>query len=266
MMNNNPEKKTSFKVQNLSFAYTNKLIVEDLSFNIAQGKITALLGANGSGKSTLFRLLSKNLKPRPGAGIKLDGRSINDYRLGELAKKVAVVWQKNTAPYDITVRELVAYGRIPHKKAFQSMTHQDEAAVEKAINICELSDIAESRVQDLSGGQQQRCWIALGLAQETPIIFIDEPTTFLDVRYQVMILRLIRKLNQEHGKTIVLILHDVNQTLDLCDELIALKPGGSEIIQGTPQDLITEDFLFDIYGTDLRMATIEDQSIVFSHI
>ena len=260
------QRELTYSVRNLSFAYSNQLILDDISFDIAKGKITALLGANGSGKSTLFKLLTKNLRARAGAEIMLEERNLSDYRLGELARKVAVVWQKNSAPYDITVRELVAYGRIPHKKAFQSLTHEDEAAIDRALNICELDDIAESRMQELSGGQQQRVWIALGIAQETPIMFLDEPTTFLDVRYQVMILRLIRKLNKELGMTVVIILHDVNQTLGLCDELIALYPDGASLLQGTVQELITEDFLRDIYNTDLRMIETQGQNIVFSQV
>jgi iron complex transport system ATP-binding protein len=250
-----------YEVRDLSFSYPDEPLLEDISFDIARGKITALMGANGSGKSTLFKLMTKNLTPSPGSQILLEGRDLTTYRLSELAKIVAVVWQHNTAPYDITVRQLVAFGRVPHKQAFQALTAKDEAAIDEAIDFCELREVADKRVRELSGGQQQRVWIALGLAQQTPVMFLDEPTTFLDVRYQVMILRLIRRLNRELGLTVVLILHDINQSFDLCDEIIALSPDGT-LTQGTPQELVDEGFLRDIYDADLHVGYIDDQVIV----
>jgi len=256
---------SAFQVRDLKFSYTGHSVFDGISFDIARGKITALMGANGSGKSTLFKLLTKNLRAAPGSNITLDDRNLADYRLSELARKVAVVWQHNSAPYDITVRQLVAFGRVPHKHHFQALSQADEAAIDEAIEICDLRAVAERRVRELSGGQQQRVWIALGLAQQTPIMFLDEPTTFLDVRYQVMILRLIRKLNRDLGLTVVLILHDINQSFDLCDELIALRPDGT-LIQGTPQDLVNETFLYDIYNTDLHIGQVDGQNVVFTSL
>jgi len=261
MDRNNRNSQNVFEVRSLSFSYAGTPVFDDISFDIARGKITALMGANGSGKSTLFKLLTKNLRPQAGSQIQLDGRDLSSYRLSELARKVAVVWQNNRAPYDITVRELVAYGRVPHKKAFQSLTHGDEAAIAEALHFCDLDDMAERRMQELSGGQQQRVWIAMGLAQQTPLMFLDEPTTFLDVHYQVMVLRLIRKLNRELGLTVVIILHDINQSFELCDELIALRSDGS-LIQGDPQALVDEDFLREIYQTDLRVGHVGEQVVV----
>ncbi|MCL2526463.1 MAG: ABC transporter ATP-binding protein [Coriobacteriia bacterium] len=253
--------KPIFEVRDLSFAYANQQVFEGLSFDIAEGKITALMGANGAGKSTLFKLLTKNLKPQGQAHIMLDGRDLNSYRLSELAKKLAVVWQNNIAPHDITVHDLVAYGRVPHKKAFQSMSHEDEAAIAEALKFCDLEGYEDRRMQELSGGQQQRVWIAMGLAQQTPIMFFDEPTSFLDVRYQVMVLRLIRRLNRELGLTVVVILHDINQSFELCDEVIALRPDGS-LVKGSPQKLADEDFLRDIYEADLRVGMVGEQVVV----
>lgn len=250
-----------YQVRNLSFSYADSPVFEDISFDIAEGKITALMGANGAGKSTLFRLLTKNLRADAKAQILLQGRDLSTYRLSELAKKVAVVWQHNTAPYDITVRQLIAFGRVPHKQHFQTLSAKDEEAIEEAINFCELQDEANRLVRELSGGQQQRVWIALGLAQQTPIMFLDEPTTHLDVRYQVIILRLIRRLNQELGLTVVLILHDINQSLELCDELIALHPNGT-LVHGSPHALANEEFLQEIFEADLRVGTIGEQVLV----
>jgi len=250
-----------FEVRDLNFAYPGEPVFDGISFDIKRGKITALMGANGSGKSTLFKLLTKNLKPQTGSHIKLDGRDLTSYRLSEIAKKLAVVWQNNIAPHDITVQDLVAYGRVPHKKAFQSMTHDDEAAIAEALKFCDLESFAQRPLREMSGGQQQRVWIAMGLAQQTPIMFLDEPTTFLDVHYQVMVLRLIRKLNRELGLTVVIILHDINQSFELCDELIALRPDGS-LIQGSPQALADENFLHEIYKTDLRVGQVEGKLLV----
>jgi iron complex transport system ATP-binding protein len=205
--------------------------------------------------------MTKNLRPRAGSHIVLEGRDLTTYRLSELARKVAVVWQHNTAPYDITVRQLVAFGRVPHKQAFQTLTAKDEAAIDQAIDFCDLHEVSDRRVRELSGGQQQRVWIALGLAQQTPVMFLDEPTTFLDIHYQVKILRLIRKLNRELGLTVVLILHDINQSFELCDELIALRTDGT-LVQGSPQALVGEDFLREIYHTDLRVGHIGSQVVV----
>jgi len=262
-MDNNvtPDTTSVYQVRNLSFAYGDEHIFDGISFDIERGKITALMGANGSGKSTLFKLLTKNLRPDPKSQILLEGRDLASYRLSELARKVAVVWQHNTAPYDITVRQLVAFGRVPHKQHFQTLSAKDEAAIEEAIDFCDLHEVADKRVRELSGGQQQRVWIALGLAQQTPVMFLDEPTTFLDVRYQVMILRLIRRLNQELGLTVVLILHDINQSFELCDELIALRPDGT-LIHGSPLSLANEEFLRDIFETDLRVGQIDKQVLV----
>jgi len=254
---------SAFQVRNLKFSYASHPVFDGISFDVARGKITGLMGANGSGKSTLFKLLTKNLRAAVGSEIILDGRDLSAYRLSELAKKVAVVWQHNIAPYDITVRQLVAFGRVPHKHHFQALSAADEAAIDEAIEICELSEAADRRVRELSGGQQQRVWIALGLAQQTPIMFLDEPTTFLDVRYQIMILRLVRKLNRELGLTVVLILHDINQSFDLCDELIALRPDGS-LIQGSPQDLVSETFLREVYETDLHIGQVAGHDVVFT--
>ena len=250
-----------FEVRDLRFSYAEAPVFDGVSFDIARGKITALMGANGSGKSTLFKLLTKNLKARTGSHIVLDGQELSSYRLSELARKIAVVWQHNTAPYDITVRQLVAFGRVPHKQAFQTLTAKDEAAIDQAIDFCDLHDVADRRVRELSGGQRQRVWIAMSLAQQTPVIFLDEPTTFLDVNYQVMILRLIRRLNRELGLTVVLILHDINQSFELCDELIALRTDGT-LVQGSPDALVNEDFLREIYQTDLRVGRIDDQFVV----
>lgn len=250
-----------FEVRDLSFSYADTPVFSGISFNVVRGKITALMGANGSGKSTLFKLMTKNLSARTGSHILLEGRDLSSYRLSELARKVAVVWQHNTAPYDITVRQLVAFGRVPHKQAFQTLSVKDEAAIDEAIEFCDLREVADRRVRELSGGQQQRVWIALGLAQQTPVMFLDEPTTFLDVRYQVMVLRLIRKLNRELGLTVVLILHDINQSFELCDELIALRTDGT-VAQGSPQALASEDFLREIFHADLRVGRVDDQVVV----
>jgi iron complex transport system ATP-binding protein len=209
------------------------------------------MGANGSGKSTFFKLLSKNLKPRAGS-IRLLGRDLADYRQMELARTLAVVWQHNTAPYDITVRNLVAYGRIPHRRAFATENAADTAAIERALEFCDLADLAEQRMAELSGGQQQRVWIALGLAQESPIMLLDEPTTFLDIAYQAMILRLVQRLRDELDRTIVLILHDVNQAIAVADRIVALEVGG-RVTSGTPAELTDEQFLRRLYGTDLRV-------------
>ena len=221
-------------VEHLTFHYDNDPpVLRDLSLTIRSGAITTLMGANGCGKSTLLQILTKNLKPDSGT-IRFDQAELSTISLKEFARRAAIVHQKNTAPDDLTVERLVAYGRLPYSSIFKAgLDQENQAQVERALALTDLTELRDRRVGALSGGQRQRAFIAMALAQNTELLFLDEPTTFLDVRYQVEILRLVERLNKEEGITIVMVLHDINQALSYSDEVIGLLDGQVSI-QGPP--------------------------------
>lgn len=241
------------EIKNLSFKYNEETaILEDISLNIKEGKITTLIGANGCGKSTMLKLMSKNIPIKNGE-VYLKNILIDDYTLKDFAKELAFVHQKNSAPDDLTVGKLVGYGRIPHKNILKSgNTDEDDKKIKWAMEATDVLHLEHRTVGNLSGGQRQRVFIAMALAQDTKILFLDEPTTFLDVKYQVEILRLVKKLNEELGITIVMVLHDINQALCYSDELIALK-SGHVYAQGMPKDVINTQSIKDIYDIDLKI-------------
>ena len=252
------------RVDNLFFAYDKDDIIKGISFEIKDNKITTLMGANGCGKSTLFQLLTKNLRPRQGR-VFLDQRDISNIRLKEFAQNVAIVHQYNTAPPDLPVHSLVAYGRIPFFKHFSKAEDKDKdrEIVDWALEVTELSDLKNRRMGQLSGGQRQRAWIAMALAQQPKILFLDEPTTYLDVKFQIEILRLIKSLNNDYSMTIVMVLHDINQAIYYSDEIIGMKKGNI-LFQGNPDNVITEDSLQDMYGIHLKVSNVENQKFVLT--
>ena len=252
-----------FTVENLSFAYSKngEDIIKDLSFSLHEGKITTLIGANGCGKSTLFNLLTKNLKPAQGK-IMLRNENVAEKKLKDFAKEVAIVHQYNTAPSDITVQQLVSYGRTPYLSMGMSKDPKaDEEKINWAMDITHTTKYKDKPVAELSGGQKQRVWIAMALAQDTKVLFLDEPTTYLDIRYQLQILKLIKKLNREFGITIIMVLHDINQSLYYSDEIVAMKDG-KLIAQGLPEEILTEDLVHNVYGVDLRITELDGKPFV----
>lgn len=247
-----------FKVNNLGFAYGDKVIFNDLSLDITKGKVTTIMGANGCGKSTLFNLMTKNLPIGKGE-ITLKERTLQHIPLKEYAQQVAIVHQYNTVAEDITVEELVRYGRLPYDKFMKSNEEReiDDQKVERALKITGLFSMKNNMANALSGGQRQRVWIAMAIAQDAEILFLDEPTTYLDVRYQLQILKLVKIINQVCNTTVVMVLHDINQALTYSDEIIALAPGGRVITQGAPEDVIDTDVLEEMYGVKLRVTDVD---------
>ena len=243
-------------VNNISFSYDkNNLHLKNITTEIEKGKITTIIGPNGSGKSTLLNGLSRNLKMSEG-NINLENSDIQSYSLKKLAKKLAVVHQQNTAPQDMTVERLVAYGRLPYKKMFKTDSVSDEKAVYKALEDTNLLEKRKQTIINLSGGEQQRVWIAMSLAQETPYLFLDEPTTFLDIYYQYEILDIIEKLNKEKKLTIVMVLHDLNQAIRYSDLLIVMNRG-EVVTKGAPNEIISQSLIKDIYKVDVIIKTDE---------
>lgn len=255
------ENNITYSVDDLFFAYGKHEVLKGLSFDLHVGKITTLIGANGCGKSTLFNLMTKSLKPDSGK-ILLGGKNLADIRLKEFAKQVAIVHQYNTAPADLSVEKLISYGRTPyHTLGLSPDAKEDEEKVGWAMEITHTLKHKDKPVVELSGGQKQRVWIAMALAQNTKILFLDEPTTYLDIRYQLQILKLIRKLNQEFGITIVMVLHDINQSLYYSDEIIAMKDG-KIIAQGQPEEVITTELVREVYDVDLQIQKTDGKPFI----
>ena len=254
-MQHEDNKKPAMEVRNLFFSYGKNKVLKDTSFKIEEGKITTIMGANGCGKSTLFNLMTKNLYPRKG-NIFLHGKNIQNLALKEFARKVSIVHQYNTSADDITVERLVSFGRTPHMKMMQSRSDEDEKLIDWAMEVTNVEKYRDREVSRLSGGQRQRVWIAMALAQNTKILFLDEPTTYLDIRYQIEILELVKKLNQEYGITIIMVLHDINQAIHFSDRIIGLKDG-HVAAEGTPDEIITTECIRELYGISLGVTTIE---------
>ncbi|MDO5095367.1 MAG: ABC transporter ATP-binding protein [Peptostreptococcaceae bacterium] len=248
------------EIRHLNFSYGKKQILNNLSLSFEKGKITTLLGANGSGKTTLFKLCTRNLRPQRGL-IMLDEENIFHLKRRDFAKKIAIVHQQNRVTGNITVRELVSYGRTPHIKMMQQATKEDDEAIEWSLEVTNLKEIASEPVVSLSGGQRQRVWIAMALAQKSEMIFLDEPTTYLDVRYQVELLELIKSLNQDFGLSIVMVLHDINQALQYSDYLVGLK-NGELLFYGKPEEVINEENISSLYQIPLRTTMFEGKPYV----
>ena len=252
----------AMKVKNVHFSYGKNKILNGVSFQIEEGKVTTIMGANGCGKSTLFSLMTRNLYPAKG-NIFLKGKNILNLNLKEFARKVAIVQQYNTASDDITVESLISFGRTPYKKMMQANSREDEEKIQWAMEVTGLTEYRNREVSRLSGGQRQRVWIAMALAQGTKTLFLDEPTTYLDIRYQIEILKLVKKLNQEYGITIVMVLHDINQAITYSDRIIGLKDG-QVLVEGAPEDVITEESIRELYGINLGVTSIDGRKFVLA--
>lgn len=250
------------EVKKVFFSYGKNEILKGASLEIEKGKVTTIMGANGCGKSTLFSLMTKNLVPGKGKFL-LGGKNIAHLRLNEFARKVAIVHQYNTAADDITVERLVSFGRTPHLGMMGIRGDEDERYVNWAMEVTNVSQFRDRELSRLSGGQRQRVWIAMALAQGTEILFLDEPTTYLDIRYQIEILELVRKLNREFGMTIVMVLHDINQSIYFSDKIIGLA-GGKVIVEGEPEEVITEESIHELYGIDLKVARVDGRKFVLT--
>ena len=232
--------------QDVTLSYGDRTIVDGLDIKIAPGKITVIVGANGCGKSTLLRALARLLKPKSGS-VLLDGALISSRPSKEVARVLGLLPQSPSAPEGIAVADLVGRGRQPHQKALARWNERDYAAVADALEATGTTDLADRAVDELSGGQRQRVWIAMALAQETDILLLDEPTTFLDVSHQVEVLDLLTDLRENRGTTIVMVLHDLNLAARYADELVAMRDGAIYAV-GSPSDIITPELVDDVFG------------------
>ncbi|WP_158685271.1 iron-enterobactin ABC transporter ATP-binding protein [Cronobacter sakazakii] len=238
----------------LTLGYGDFRVADGLNVAIPDGKFTAIIGPNGCGKSTLLRTLSRLMKPL-GGQVRLDGEAIQHFATKEVARRIGLLAQNASAPGDITVAELVARGRYPHQPLFTRWRDEDERAVQKAMAATGVTALADQSVDTLSGGQRQRAWIAMVLAQETSILLLDEPTTWLDISHQIDLLELLCTLNREQGYTLAAVLHDLNQACRYANHLIALRDG-KIIAEGAPSEIVDAALIEAIYG--LRCMIIED--------
>jgi len=240
------------RAQDLTLGYDAEDVVRDLDVTIPDGRITVIVGANACGKSTLLRGLARLLKPRRGS-VLLDGRSVHDMRTVDVARVLGLLPQTPVAPDGITVADLVGRGRYPHQGWFRQWSADDDVAVTAALAATGTADLAERPVAELSGGQRQRVWIALALAQETDLLLLDEPTTFLDINHQVELLDLLTDLNRGSGSTIVIVMHDLNLACRYADHVIAMKNGGI-VAEGAPTDVIDAAVVADVFGLQCEVV------------
>ena len=227
-------------------------VVEAERLEIPAGEITALIGPNGSGKSTLLKAIDAELSPDRGA-VTFDGRDVEEFGTTELARRLGLLSQEHDSPGSTTVRELATHGRYPHRGFFERLTETDHRAVDRAIERVGIEHLADRPMGDLSGGQGQLAWLAMVLAQETDALLLDEPTTFLDLHHQLRVLDAVRELNEEHGVTVCVVLHDIGQAARVADNLVALRDG-EPYEWGPPNEVITERLLRDVFGVEAEVG------------
>jgi iron complex transport system ATP-binding protein len=242
------------RAASLTLAYDGRTVVHDLELVVPEGRVTAVVGANGCGKSTLLRALARLMRPAAGT-VLLDGRAIAEIDTKEVARRLAILPQSPVAPEGLTVEGLVARGRYPHQGVLRHWSAEDEAAVEGALRATELGDLRERPLDELSGGQRQRAWIAMTLAQQTEILLLDEPTTYLDLAHQIEVLDLLAELAAAHGRTVVMVLHDLNQACRYADHLVAMRDGRL-CAAGAPADVVDATLVESVFGVTARV--IED--------
>ena len=238
----------TFQAEQIVAGYDHKPVIREVSLEIPSNKISVIIGSNGCGKSTLLKTMARLIKPVSGK-ITLDGQPISKIPPKHLARVIGLLPQSPIVPEGISVTDLVGRGRFPHQSIFSGWTKKDYEAVAEAMRIMNITEFANHNIDELSGGQRQRVWIAMALAQQTDILFLDEPTTFLDITYQVEILDLLTDLNRNHGTTIVMVLHDINLSARYADHIFALH-NGKLVAEGAPAEVITGTLVKDIFGLD----------------
>lgn len=235
----------------LTLAYDRRVVVEQLGVAIPDNSFTVIVGPNACGKSTLLRGLSRMLRPESGS-VYLDGQQIRSLSTKEVARRLGLLPQTSIAPDGISVADLVARGRYPHQRLLRQWSRDDEAIVQEAMAATAVEDLADRMVDELSGGQRQRVWLAMTLAQQTPLLLLDEPTTFLDIAHQVEVLDLCADLHEDRGYTLVAVLHDINQACRYATHMIAMRDGGV-VASGAPGDIVTADLVAQVFGLDCRI-------------
>lgn len=240
------------EASSLSVGYGERQVVDSLDLSIIDGTVTAVIGPNGCGKSTLLKALGRLLPARSGA-VLLDGKQIDSMSTRDVARVLGMLPQAPSAPEGLTVADLVARGRHPHQAWYRQWSSDDAAAVDAALAMTGILDLAERTVDELSGGQRQRAWISMALAQGTDLLLLDEPTTYLDLAHQIDVLDLVQELHSSMGRTIVMVLHDLNLAARYADTIVAMRDGRI-VAQGAPGQVLTEQMLLEVFGLDARVV------------
>ncbi|MGG1553354.1 ABC transporter ATP-binding protein [Paenibacillus ferrarius] len=246
------KKNHALEAASLQLTYGDNTIFKSLHVQIPKGKITVFIGSNGCGKSTLLRSLARLMKPTSGA-ILLDGEEIAKLSTKEVARRMAILPQGPSAPEGLTVRQLVKQGRYPYQSWLQQWSAEDERHVVRALELTNLLDFADRAVDSLSGGQRQRAWIAMTLAQDTPTVLLDEPTTYLDLTHQIEVLDLLFDLNRNEQRTIVMVLHDINLACRYAHHIVAIKEG-NVFAEGSPEDIVNEELLLGVFDMKCQVS------------
>jgi iron complex transport system ATP-binding protein len=246
-----PEGRVRLAAERVRLAYDDTVVVRDLDLQLTEGSFTAIVGPNGCGKSTLLRALGRLMRPVSGQ-VLLDGRAIARTPTREVAKVLGLLPQAPSAPEGLTVGDLVARGRHPHQTWLRQWSRDDEAVVAEALAWTDMADLAGRPVDELSGGQRQRAWISMALAQGTDLLLLDEPTTYLDLSHQIDVLELVGRLHAERGRTVVVVLHDLNLAARYAERLVAMKDG-ELVASGTPAEVLTERLLAGVFDLEARI-------------
>lgn len=242
------------RAEDLTLSYDQRTVARSLGVDIPDRSFTVIIGPNACGKSTLLKALARMLKPKAGQ-VYLDGQAIASYRSREVARRLGLLPQSSNAPGGITVGDLVARGRYPHQRLLKQWSTEDEEAVAEAMRQTGVLELADRPVDDLSGGQRQRVWLAMVLAQQTSILLLDEPTTFLDIAHQVEVLDLCAELHARKGHTVVAVLHDLNQACRYATHLVVMRPGGTIAAEGDPATVMTAELVEDVFGLPCRIIS-----------
>lgn len=242
-------------VSGVEVGYDNEVIIQNMDFTLNKGEITTIIGPNGSGKSTILKAMTRLVKYQKG-NIYLDGKGILEYGNKQFARKIGVLPQCHIAPPDFKVKDLVSYGRLPYQGILKKQSDEDEKIIEWAMKATGVFHFREKSIQDCSGGEAQRVWIATVLAQQPEVMFLDEPTTYLDISHQLEMMKLLKKLNRTSNIGIVMVLHDINQALEVSDRIIIIKKG-EKYADGSPQEVITSKMMKEVYEVDCEVVWLD---------
>lgn len=242
-------------VSGVEVGYDNEVIIQNIDFTLKKGEITTIIGPNGSGKSTILKAMTRLVKYQKG-NIYLDGKGILEYGNKQFARKIGVLPQCHIAPPDFKVKDLVSYGRLPYQGILKKQSEEDEKIIEWAMKATGVFHFREKSIQDCSGGEAQRVWITTVLAQQPEVMFLDEPTTYLDISHQLEMMKLLKKLNRTSNIGIVMVLHDINQALEVSDRIIIIKKG-EKYADGSPQEVITSKMMKEVYEVDCEVVWLD---------
>lgn len=237
------------EARNLKIAYEEKIVIKDFSLKIKEGEMVSIIGPNGSGKSTILKTISRLLKQKNGV-IYLEKEDVSGINIKKIAQKMSSLSQHNRSPEDINVKELIYYGRMPHKKWYEIKTKEDEDIIQWAIKKTSLNGFEDKKIVELSGGERQRVWIAMALAQKPKILLLDEPTTYLDICHQLEVMELIKSLNRELGLTVIMVLHDLGQAAKYSHRVVVIKEGNL-VVEGNPAKVLTVDLIKQVYNVEV---------------